>query len=115
MDSPIARRGVILSLPALIVTVLILHSLLKRQDSTTAITKELTPKKTKKDMSGTKRDFNGNAKKHDGPKPGPKQPVVRNAYTPMFEHLRDELDEHHDRLSRLGKASRDITALSKKM
>lgn len=34
---------------------------------------------------------------------------------PMFEAFRDELDEHHDRRERIIKASRDITALSKKM
>lgn len=65
-------------------------------------------------MSGSKRDWNGNAKRRDVPKPAHKQPV-RNAYTPMFENLRDELDAHHDRRERIVKASRDITALSKKM
>lgn len=64
-------------------------------------------------MSGFKRDRHGN-KRQDGPKPAPKQ-VTRNAFTPMFEQLRDELDAHHDRLNRLGKVSRDVTALSKKM
>jgi len=33
----------------------------------------------------------------------------------MFEVFRNELDEHHDRRERIIKASRDITALSKKM
>ncbi|KAK4694964.1 hypothetical protein P7C71_g2699, partial [Lecanoromycetidae sp. Uapishka_2] len=33
----------------------------------------------------------------------------------MFEVLRSELDEHHDRRERVIKASRDITALSKKI
>ena len=33
----------------------------------------------------------------------------------MFEGFRSELDEHHDRRERVIKASRDITALSKKM
>ena len=32
-----------------------------------------------------------------------------------FESVRNELDEHHDRRERIVKASRDITALSKKM
>ena len=36
-------------------------------------------------------------------------------YIPMFEAFRSELDEHHDRRERVIKASRDITALSKKM
>ncbi len=33
----------------------------------------------------------------------------------MFEGVRKELDEHHDRRERVIKASRDITAASKKM
>lgn len=33
----------------------------------------------------------------------------------IFETFRNELDEHHDRRERIIKASRDITALSKKM
>ena len=36
-------------------------------------------------------------------------------FMPMFESFRNELDEHHDRCERIIKASRDITALSKKM
>ena len=36
-------------------------------------------------------------------------------FMPMFENFRDELDEHHDRRERIIKASRDITAASKKM
>ncbi|KAL2038321.1 hypothetical protein N7G274_008970 [Stereocaulon virgatum] len=36
-------------------------------------------------------------------------------FMPMFETFRAELDEHHDRRERIIKASRDITALSKKM
>ncbi|KAL8900213.1 MAG: hypothetical protein Q9207_005793 [Kuettlingeria erythrocarpa] len=36
-------------------------------------------------------------------------------FMPMFEVFRDELDEHHDRRERIIKASRDITALSKKI
>jgi hypothetical protein len=66
-------------------------------------------------MSGFKRDRQGNAKRQEGfSKPATKQ-IERNALTPMFEKLRDELDAHHDRRDRIGKASRDITALSKKM
>jgi predicted translin family RNA/ssDNA-binding protein len=34
---------------------------------------------------------------------------------PIFEGFRKELDEHHDRRERIIKASRDITAASKKM
>lgn len=88
-------------------------SLLKQQP------KHLTPpEKTRParhcTMSGLKRDWNGNAKRRDGPRQSQKQ-AVRNAYTPMFEKLRDELDEHYDRRERIVKASRDVTALSKKM
>ena len=36
-------------------------------------------------------------------------------FMPAFEFFRNELDEHHDRRERIIKASRDITALSKKM
>lgn len=36
-------------------------------------------------------------------------------FMPMFENFRKELDEHHDRRERIIKASRDITAASKKM
>lgn len=69
-------------------------------------------------MSGLKRDRHGNEKRfNNGPRPAPKPKVavVRNAYTPMFEQLRDELDAHHDCRDRLGKASRDVTGLSKKI
>jgi hypothetical protein len=38
-----------------------------------------------------------------------------NPFMPMFLTFRKELDEHHDRRERVIKASRDITALSKKM
>ena len=36
-------------------------------------------------------------------------------FLPRFEFFRAELDEHHDRRERIIKASRDITALSKKI
>ncbi|KAK5700963.1 hypothetical protein LTR97_005482 [Elasticomyces elasticus] len=36
-------------------------------------------------------------------------------FMPMFEQFRTELDEHHDRRERITKASRDITAASKKI
>jgi len=36
-------------------------------------------------------------------------------FMPMFEQFRADLDEHHDRRERIIKASRDITAASKKM
>ena len=41
--------------------------------------------------------------------------LTNNPFMPMFTLFRDELDEHHDRRERVIKASRDITALSKKM
>ena len=40
---------------------------------------------------------------------------VEESTMPMFERFRNELDEHHDRRERIIKASRDVTALSKKM
>ena len=43
----------------------------------------------------------------------PSSPLL--PFMPMFETFRSELDEHHDRRERIIKASRDITALSKKM
>jgi hypothetical protein len=36
-------------------------------------------------------------------------------YIAMFEAFRIELDEHHDRREKIIKASRDVTASSKKM
>ena len=39
----------------------------------------------------------------------------RGRFYTMFENFRDELDEHYDRKERIVKASRDVTALSKKM
>ncbi|KAF2021766.1 Translin [Aaosphaeria arxii CBS 175.79] len=36
-------------------------------------------------------------------------------FMPMFEEFRKELDEHHDRRERVIKASRDVTASSKKI
>lgn len=46
---------------------------------------------------------------------GPSKEQASSPYTPMFEGFRKELDEHHDRRERIVKASRDITASSKKM
>lgn len=43
------------------------------------------------------------------------QDVHSGPYVSMFEKLRDGLDEHYDRRERVTKASRDVTALSKKM
>lgn len=56
-------------------------------------------------MAGTKHDL------EDKDMEGISAPM----FMPMFEAFRYELDEHHDRRERIVKASRDITALSKKM
>ncbi|CAI6090381.1 unnamed protein product [Clonostachys chloroleuca] len=61
-------------------------------------------------MSGVKRDRDGNARVKPAPQDGP-----RGRFHDMFEGFRDELDEHHDRRERIIKASRDVTALSKKI
>lgn len=58
-------------------------------------------------MAGVKRS-------HDGMEISPpaEQP---SSFVSIFESYRTELDEHHDRRERIIKASRDITAQSKKM
>jgi hypothetical protein len=58
---------------------------------------------------GTKRDYNGNARAKNAPD------LPRGRFHAMFEGFRDELDEHYDRRERIIKASRDVTAQSKKM
>jgi len=45
----------------------------------------------------------------------PSKPHSSSPFMPMFESFRSELDEHHDRRERVIKASRDITAGSKKI
>ncbi|KAL9618216.1 MAG: hypothetical protein Q9160_007050 [Pyrenula sp. 1 TL-2023] len=57
-------------------------------------------------MAGVKRPHDVSANVQDEP-PSP--------YISMFEAFRSELDEHHDRRERIIKASRDITAQSKKI
>jgi len=57
-------------------------------------------------MAGVKRSHNGE-NVEASPSVSP--------FMPLFETFRNELDEHHDRRERIIKASRDITALSKKM
>jgi hypothetical protein len=57
-------------------------------------------------MAGVKRS-------HDGKPSIDTTPT--SPFMPAFETFRNELDEHHDRRERIMKASRDITALSKKM
>ncbi|KAL3427461.1 translin family protein [Phlyctema vagabunda] len=58
-------------------------------------------------MVGVKRQHDGAEKKESKSNASP--------FMPMFESFRDELDEHHDRRERIIKASRDITAASKKI
>lgn len=57
-------------------------------------------------MTGIKRNRDGGEKEAE-PRASP--------FMPMFQVFRSELDEHHDRRERIIKASRDITAASKKM
>jgi hypothetical protein len=57
-------------------------------------------------MPGVKRHHDGMAKETES---------RASPFMPMFEVFRSELDEHHDRRERIIKASRDITAASKKM
>ncbi|KAI0845498.1 Translin [Daldinia vernicosa] len=61
---------------------------------------------------GIKRDHQGKEKVADS---RATRDMPRNQYTSMFETFRDELDEHHDRRMKIGKVSRDVTALSKKI
>ena len=67
-------------------------------------------------MTGRKRphramaSMDGSSDTHQEEKPETESPI-----TAMFHHFRAELDEHHDRRERIIKASRDITANSKKM
>lgn len=44
-----------------------------------------------------------------------KDPRTTSPLISIFEVVRSELDEHHDRRERIVKASRDVTAQSKKM
>jgi hypothetical protein len=57
-------------------------------------------------MMPAKRNHDGDEKESDS---------RISQFIPMFEVFRNELDEHHDRRERIIKASRDITAASKKM
>lgn len=58
------------------------------------------------EMPGVKRHYDGLEKEVES---------RTSPFMPMFEAFRDELDDHHDRRERIIKASRDITAASKKM
>ncbi|KAI1806321.1 Translin [Daldinia bambusicola] len=68
--------------------------------------------KTRAMGGGIKRDHQGKEKVPDN---RVTRDMPRNQYTSMFESFRDELDEHHDRRMKIGKVSRDVTALSKKI
>ncbi|KAF2667024.1 Translin [Microthyrium microscopicum] len=46
---------------------------------------------------------------------GERPAKMESPFMPMFEGFKSELDEHHDRRERIIKASRDITATSKKI
>lgn len=72
----------------------------------------IIPQDRTRAVGGVKRDYQGKEKMGDS---RPIKDTPRNAYTSMFEGFRDELDEHHDRRMKIGKVSRDVTALSKKM
>ncbi|KAK6538543.1 hypothetical protein TWF694_010122 [Orbilia ellipsospora] len=77
--------------------------------------------------SGTKRPFSsGEGNSRNGPNRSyssqprqqqqqPTAPPPTGPFIPMFTAFRNELDEHHDRRERIIKASRDITAASKKI
>jgi len=58
-------------------------------------------------MSGVKRSRDGTKVQGKADADSP--------YIAMFEAFRTELDEHHDRREKIIKASRDVTASSKKM
>ncbi|PHH85517.1 hypothetical protein CDD83_303 [Cordyceps sp. RAO-2017] len=58
---------------------------------------------------GVKRERDGKARAK------PPADAPRGRFHDMFERFRDELDEHHDRRERIIKASRDVTAQSKKI
>lgn len=64
-------------------------------------------------MSTELREMPGVKRHHDGV--GKETEPRASPFMPMFEVFRTELDEHHDRRERIIKASRDITAASKKM
>lgn len=68
-----------------------------------------------KPLSSAPEDMSGFKRSHDGVKKEKEVEVSNSPFMPMFEVFRQELDEHHDRRERIIKASRDITAASKKM
>ncbi|KAF4636499.1 hypothetical protein G7Y89_g1603 [Cudoniella acicularis] len=77
------------------------------------ITKPLSSSITTAPMSNESIEMPSIKRHHDGAE---KESEVKSSpFMPMFEVFRDELDEHHDRRERIIKASRDITAASKKI
>ena len=62
--------------------------------------------------TGTKRPHSATM---DAAEAAQQQQQQQSPVLSMFEGFRSELDEHHDRRERVIKASRDITAASKKM
>ena len=69
----------------------------------------------KRDRDGAPKSVGPGACSPSKPPGNEKPRAPPSPYMPMFESFRAELDEHHDRRERVIKASRDITALSKKM
>ncbi|RFU24329.1 hypothetical protein B7463_g12009, partial [Scytalidium lignicola] len=70
-------------------------------------------------ISNASRGIKRNFKEYQGKTGGEAKMQVDQStrvspFMPMFEGFRAELDEHHDRRERIIKATRDITALSKK-
>jgi hypothetical protein len=64
-------------------------------------------------MSGETRDMPSVKRHHTGVEKEAESRI--SPFMPMFEVFRSELDEHQDRRERIIKASRDVTAASKKM
>lgn len=65
---------------------------------------------------GTKRSWDGNPVDTDTEMEDVKaETSSADAIQSLFTNFRSELDEHHDRRERVIKASRDVTAMSKKM
>lgn len=54
-------------------------------------------------------------KKEQSGGPGEAGAAPESPFVPMFRNFRADLDEHTDRRERIVKASRDVTAASKKM
>ncbi|KAH8690097.1 putative translin-associated factor TraX [Talaromyces proteolyticus] len=66
-------------------------------------------------MASSKRSWEGHIVNHAAMATNTLENTETPAFQSIFETFRSELDEHHDRRERVIKASRDITALSKKI